>query len=261
MRLDRFASFLCMVSTTAASTVAQTEATGVHPGVSSTHPGEPIAAPDLALPNADLPPSASSSAQPSATPQPLTQAQPPTTSNSRGVRTRMVTAPGALPPTVSAPGIAQPTVEVPLSSLPKRRPFNGEPSMSGYVLTERYRWWMVVTGGVLFAVGYVGALSEVSDHGFHDGLGFTVIPVAGPWIALGVHDEHCERGFVVGGCVESDLKPHLVGYGVLQAVGAILLPAGLLAPYKVWQREDLAMSVSPSAVGVTGQGLLLRGTF
>jgi hypothetical protein len=257
MRLDRITSISCLMLATAASAVAQTGATSAAPSVSSTEPGEPIAAPDLALPNAE----GAEPVSPTAEPVPGTvQTQPSTRSDAAGVNTRMVAAPDALPRTVVAPGIAQPTVEVPLSVLPKRRPYNGETTMSGYVLKERYRWWMVIGGGALFAVGYIGALSEGSADDFHDGLGFTAIPVAGPWIALGIHDEHCEGDFV-GGCVESDIEPRLVGLGILQAVGAVLLPAGLLAPYKIWLREDLAVSVTPSSVGANGQGLLLRGTF
>lgn len=258
MRLDLVTSISYLILCTAVSAVAQTESPSAAASVSSTEPGEPIAAPDLALPNPEGADPSSPAAEPAM--PPTAQAQPSPPANDTGVQTRMVAAPDALPRTVAAPGIAQPTVEVPLSVLPKRRPYNGETTMSGYVLTERYRWWMVIGGGALFAVGYIGALSEGSAEDFHDGLGFTVIPVAGPWIALGVHDQHCETEFV-GGCVESDVEAHLIGLGILQAVGAVLLPAGLLAPYKVWLREDLAVSVTPSSVGATGQGLMLRGTF
>ncbi len=231
----------------------------------------PVESADLALGSestttAGAPISATTVAPSPAQPAPATPTPAPGTSPSNPsqtmVTTRMVAQPDGLPPMVAAPGIEQRTVEVELRLLPKRLPYEGEGAMDGYVLTERYRWWMIFGGGALFAIGYVGAISTASEHGFHDGLGLTAIPVAGPWLALGLHDEHCEVGESGDFCrTDSDLKVHLTTLGIVQTIGAVLLPVGLLSPYKVWLREDLAFTVTPAPVGIAGQGLQLNGTF
>jgi hypothetical protein len=229
----------------------------------------PVESADLALGSestttAGAPTPTTTVAPPPAQPAPATPAPgtAPSNSSETMVTTRMVTRPDGLPPMVAAPALEQRTVEVELRLLPKRVPYEGESAMDGYVLTERYRWWMIFGGGALFAIGYVGAMATASEHGFHDGLGFTAIPVAGPWLALGLHDEHCEVGASGDFCrTDPDLKINLTTLGIIQTIGAVLLPVGLLSPYKVWLREDLAFTVTPAPVGIAGQGLQLNGTF
>lgn len=228
-----------------------------------------VESPDLALGSESTARGTAPAAAPPVAPPPAQVAPAPTSADTvpanpteTMVTTRMVARPDLQPSMVTAPGIEQRTVEVELRLLPKRLPYEGEGVMDGYVLTERPRWWMIIGGGALFAIGYVGGMVAASEHGFHDGLGFTAIPVAGPWLAIGLHGEHCEPGASGTTCsVDRDLKKDLAALGIVQTIGAVLLPVGLLSPYKVWVREDLAFTVAPASVGIAGHGLQIRGTF
>lgn len=172
-------------------------------------------------------------------------------------------------PTVASPTLAmaavisdgvRTTAVVDIRLLPKRLPYKGEQAVDGYVLEERRRWWMIIAGGVLFGVGYAAAIVAGNDHGFDNGLGFSAIPVAGPWVALAMHDDHC-----IDDATCSDEDTHadtqLAVGGLLQAAGAVLLPIGLFSQQQVWLRKDLAVSVSPTRIGRSGYGAVLHGSF
>lgn len=137
---------------------------------------------------------------------------------------------------------------------PKQLPYQGEESMPGYELKEQRRTWMVAVGGGLFGIGYAIGIGVAADKGFENGLGFTAIPVVGPWVAMNAHDDVCP------GDSSCDPDEPLAGAGVLQGIGAVLLGIGLSATRQVWVRNDLAWSVTPLP-GHGRSGLQLSGTF
>lgn len=138
---------------------------------------------------------------------------------------------------------------------PSRLPFKGEVTMPGYVLREQPRWWMVALGGALFGLGYVGGVGIAADGDFGDGLGYAAIPVAGPWVALAMHDGACDDI-----SCESDNDEALAAVGVVQDIGALLLAIGLSTSRQVWIRQDLAWTVAP-LLGKTRSGVVLSGEF
>lgn len=153
----------------------------------------------------------------------------------------------------------QTTAVVDIRLLPKQLPYRGENAMDGYVLDERRRWWMIILGGALFGIGYVGSIAVGGDHDFDNGFGFTPIPLAGPWITMATHDDEClDEDF----CVEdSSVDAQLGALGVLQLAGAVLLPIGLMSTKQVWIRKDLALGIAPTRLGRSGYGAVLEGTF
>lgn len=150
------------------------------------------------------------------------------------------------------------TVVVDIRLLPKRLPYRGEQSIDGYELDERRPWWMVISGGVLFVVGYVIPMAAANERSFKDGLGFTPIPIAGPLISLAMMEE-CRNDIDCPS--EASTRAVLLAGGVLQLAGAVLLPIGLSTSKKMWLRRDLAVGVSPAPVGRSGYGAVVNGTF
>jgi hypothetical protein len=139
---------------------------------------------------------------------------------------------------------------------PKRLPYNGEAEMPGYKLQEKRRWWMIGFGGALFGLGYIGGIAVGADHDFRNGLGFTAIPLAGPWVALGMQDDECEVTFECSGASDESLA----AVGIVQDIGGVLLAIGLASTREVWVRNDVAWTVRP-LVGRERSGLQLSGTF
>lgn len=174
----------------------------------------------------------------------------------------------APPQTVGSPGLAaaavisdgtQTTAVVDIRLLPKRLPYRGEQAIDGYVLDERRRWWMIIAGGALFGIGYIAAVAAANEHDFQSGLGFTAVPIAGPWIALATHDENCSDDIICA--TEDRVEAPLVLGGIMQAAGAVLLPIGIMSIKQVWLRKDLAVGLVPSRMGRNGYGALLGGRF
>lgn len=149
----------------------------------------------------------------------------------------------------------EPTEAVPDAS-PKRLPYNGEAEMPGYQRQEQRRWWMIGLGGALFGLGYIGGIAVGAEQNFRDGLGFTAIPLAGPWVAFGMHDEECDANFECSGVSDDSLA----AAGVVQDIGGVLLAIGLASTREVWVRNDVAWTVRP-LVARGKSGLQLSGTF
>jgi hypothetical protein len=153
------------------------------------------------------------------------------------------------------------TVVADIRLLPRRLPYRGEKAIDGYVLDERRRWWMIIAGGALFGIGYAAAIVTGNENDFKSGMGFTAIPVAGPFIAMAAFDGGCDDAVQNTSCVDEDAKAQLALAGILQIAGAVLLPIGVFSTKQMWLREDLSVAVSPTRVGRTGYGAVLTGTF
>lgn len=247
-------SALLTLTLTAQSSTAQAE-TKAKTAKSGVTQSQEVAAGDLAL-GKPVP----------TTPTPA--AAPPDTADNRYVYSPSLAATPQTPPqpaAVAAPA-PEPMPEADVKSdLPKRLPYRNELTMQGYVLGEQKRWWMVGVGGAVFAIGYVVALGVAGDNDFKNGLGFAAIPIAGPWVALAMHEPCDEEDFgapssSIVTCNDSAINSGMIGSGVLQAGGALVLALGLGSSRQVWIREDLAVQVTP-VLGRNANGLSLSGTF
>lgn len=196
--------------------------------------------------------------------QPLKPAATPAP-DSRPARTQ--TSPSTTTPTVVSPALASTalvadrtgtTSVVDIRLLPKRLPYRGEQAMDGYVLEERPRWWMIISGGVLFATGYVIGIAAANERDFSDGMGFSAIPIAGPWISLAMVEDCSDD---ISCSDEESIRAQLLVSGVFQLAGAVLLPIGLSTTRQAWVRKDLAVSFGPARVGRSGYGAVFSGTF
>lgn len=168
-----------------------------------------------------------------------------------------VTPAAVTPVAVTAPEPAEPDMVTSSDSRPKRLPYNGEAAMPGYELQEQRRWWMVAAGGAMFGIGYLASLAVAADAEFDNGLGYTAVPVVGPWVALGMHDDSCPADAF--DCRNLD-EESLIATGLVQDIGAIVLAIALANSREVWVRSDAAWTVSP-LVGRTRSGLQVSGSF
>jgi hypothetical protein len=215
--------------------------------------GDEVAAEDLAL--GQPAPTSDQTSAPS-TPQ---VAPPPPSGAPSVTATQIVASPTLASTTVITNGMPM-TASVDIRLLPKHLPYRDEPAMDGYVLDERRRWWMVIMGGALFGLGYVAAIVTGNEHEFDNGMGFTAIPIAGPWISMATFDNSCPIDEVCEDD-EDSMRAQLAAGGLLQVAGAVLLPFGLMSSKHIWVRKDLAVGITPSQIGRSGYGALFSGTF
>jgi hypothetical protein len=141
----------------------------------------------------------------------------------------------------------------------------------GYRLEEKPRTGLIVAGSIVIGVPYVIGLSAVSTRDSNNGANWLVVPVLGPWIALGARRTACtpsntntttttttaDNGVACVGDVFATMG--LIFDGLVQATGATLLIVGLAVPKKVLVRQDMA-HVFVTRVG-SGYGVAAEGTF
>jgi len=128
---------------------------------------------------------------------------------------------------------------------------------------------LIAGGLVTFAVSYIAALAVGVGDGFGDGTGWTVVPVIGPWAAIGARSYHCTNDplqankCVNGAFNEVQTIAILSADAVVQATGAVLFLVGLGSGQDELVRSDLetGLRVTPRAVGSTGFGLGFDGRF
>jgi hypothetical protein len=145
----------------------------------------------------------------------------------------------------------------------------GLPVPAGYRVEHRSANGLIAGGLVSFAVSYIAALAVGAGDGFGDGTGWTVVPVIGPWAAIGARSYHCTNDplqankCVNGAFNEVQTIAILSADAVVQATGAVLFLAGLGSGQDELVRSDLetGLRVTPRAVGSTGFGLGFDGRF
>jgi hypothetical protein len=173
----------------------------------------------------------------------------------------------AAPNAVAAPGSA--SVALYPAILPYRA---GLPIPPGYRVEQRRANGLIAGGLVTLAVAYVAALAVGVGDGFRDGTGWTVVPVIGPWAAIGARSFHCDNDpLKANDCVKNAFSEVqtiaiLSADAVVQATGTVLFFAGLGSGEDQLVRSDITVGavrvrITPGAVGATGFGLGFDGRF
>jgi hypothetical protein len=171
---------------------------------------------------------------------------------------------------------AAPPIAVALPSSPGAALFppilpyrEGLPIPPGYRVEHRSANGLIASGLATLSVAYIAALTVgVGDH-FKDGTGWTVVPVIGPWAAIGARSFHCSNDpLQANDCVKNAFSEVqtiaiLSADAVVQATGAVLFLAGLGSGEDELVRSDLeqGIRVTPRAVGATGFGFGVDGRF
>jgi hypothetical protein len=178
-------------------------------------------------------------------------------------------------PAVSAEAPAEPAAPPP-AGFPLVLPYReGVPIPRGYHVEHRPATGLIVVGSVTLSLSYVIALGLGVHNSFEGGYGWTILPVAGPWGAIGARDFKCKVNSsdfdvnnpssidtgVTAAEAERCIKRAqteaidiaiLAVDGMVQATGAALLIAGLASGVEelVWDGlGDVKVSVSPRPDG------------
>ncbi|HEY4102651.1 MAG TPA: hypothetical protein VGM44_02130 [Polyangiaceae bacterium] len=172
-------------------------------------------------------------------------------------------------PSAPAPS-ALPAPSANLNFYPALLPYrDGLPVPPGYRVEHRAASGLIAGGLVTLIVSYgAGIAVGVGDH-FNDGTGWTVVPVIGPWAAIGARSFHCDNDpLKANQCVKDAFSEVqtiaiLSADAVVQATGAVLFFAGLGSGRDELVRSDLetGVRVTPRAVGTSGFGVGLDGRF
>jgi hypothetical protein len=157
-----------------------------------------------------------------------------------------------------------------------------KPIPPGYRLASGIRKGLVIPGSIMFGISYVisiipGAVAQESyeysssSNGVPFKPSLLVIPVLGPWIALGtVHDyTSCpDSSYSSSSCWDdakfdvSMWRVMLIIDGFSQTAGALLVTLGIAMPWKKLVLTDsVRAQLMPVPMGHGGQGLAMLGTF
>jgi hypothetical protein len=130
-----------------------------------------------------------------------------------------------------------------------------------------------VGGVVTWAIGYGAGLVYAASQKFENGSGWAVVPIVGPWGAIGAREFGCDTSSVtvsrsdVDDCVngalgEVEAITLLAVDGLFQTMGATLFIIGLSSSEKQWIRTDVAgVTFVPTLTLREGPGLQLHGLF
>jgi len=139
----------------------------------------------------------------------------------------------------------------------------------GYKLEHRSANGLIIGGVASLIVGYATAIAVGGGDNFKNGTGWVVLPVIGPWAAIGARVYHCDNSAtdilqaqnsanqcVRGAFNEVQTIAILSADAVVQATGAILFLAGLASGEDQLIRTDVAgVRVTPRAVGRDAFGI------
>jgi len=145
----------------------------------------------------------------------------------------------------------------------------GLPIPLGYHVEHRSANGLIGAGLASLIISYTAAIVLGASANFKDGTGWLVLPVVGPWAAIGARSYHCDNNplhanqCVSGAFSEVQTIAILSGDAVIQATGTVLFIAGLASGSDELVRSDLRASVriSPRSVGATGFGIGVDGLF
>lgn len=125
---------------------------------------------------------------------------------------------------------------------------DGVPIPRGYHVEHRPQTGLLVTGGVALGVGYVTGLGLALHHDFDNGTSWMLLPILGPWGAIGARSFDCkvnaesvdsfdevdETAAQANRCIgraqsEATAIALLAVDGIIQATGTIVLLAGMMS--------------------------------
>lgn len=149
-------------------------------------------------------------------------------------------------------------------AVPAYDPFR--PIPDGYVLRQRPKRGMVITGGILFGAGYgLGLLGYASSEGKldFDG-GWLLLPVFGPLLAMATQHKTCRIDYSSPADCQKDGGTQfvLVSLFAMQAIGATLFTMGLLRREpRLELRQPGSFRVLPTQIGYSGCGIAAISAF
>lgn len=178
-------------------------------------------------------------------------------------------------PSASAPATPQLTLGSGAFYPPVLPYETGMPVPPGYHVEHRSANGFIAGGATTLIVSYIAAVAVGANESFGNGTGWTIVPVVGPWAAIGARGYKCDinvtpenavtktNACVNGAFNEVQTIAILSADAVVQATGAVLLIIGLSSGREELVRSDLKTGVrfSPRAVGNGGFGLGLDGRF
>jgi hypothetical protein len=137
----------------------------------------------------------------------------------------------------------------------------------GYHLEERPKRGLLVSGYMVTGIPYGAGLLVAAGSRFANGSYYLVLPIAGPWLALGFdnqsecnlfgdHDDEVSRGRCDWQVAGDSL---LLADGILQGIGGMLLVMGYSFTTSYAVRDGWSVAMAPSLVG-TGYGFSAVGT-
>jgi hypothetical protein len=138
------------------------------------------------------------------------------------------------------------------------------PIPEGYVLRHRARRGLLISGSIVFGVGYglsfLGAVSPADKD--IDG-GWLLVPVVGPLIAMTTQHKTCVLKAQTPHCERSESTTIVLGMlAAMQVVGASLFTLGVAVPRQRLERKTATtLSIGPTAIGHAGYGLAALGQF
>ncbi|MEO8901471.1 MAG: hypothetical protein ABI488_07105 [Polyangiaceae bacterium] len=211
-----------------------------------------------AAPVVNAPPSAGAPPPPPGAPLPPASA--PSTDATTDSRYPLVAGPAR------TPSITRSGVEFYPALLPYRE---GLPVPPGYRVEHRSANGLIAAGLASFLTAYGAALVVGAGDSFSGGSGWLVLPVLGPWAAIGARSYHCDNDpthankCISGAFNQVQTIAILSGDAVVQATGAVLFLAGLGSARDELVRNDLqaGVRVTPRVVGTSGFGLGFDGRF
>ena len=177
----------------------------------------------------------------------------------------------ALPRPASPPayGYQQPYPTAPAAGVgfyPPTLPYrSGQPIPEGYEVQSSSNSGLIVTGLLTWIAGYGAALVVGTANDFEQGTGWFALPIVGPWAVLGARENPCagidfdDPQIEDARCVEEAVdEAKLLAFaavdGLVQAVGAVLLIAGVVSGRQELVRRDLAAARLVPRASASPQG-------
>lgn len=209
------------------------------------------------------------------TPTPTLASPPPSRPTPPSLPTRALepAPPSNVPPAIAPPALPlafSPLDAGQLASAPALLPYReGLPVPAGYRVEHRAANGLILAGLSSLLIGYGTALAVGASASFENGTGWLVVPVVGPWAAIGARSYHCDNDpLKAEQCIHgafSDVQTIAIlsADAVVQATGAVLFLAALGSGHDELVRSDLRASLrlTPRAVGLGGFGLGLDARF
>jgi len=122
------------------------------------------------------------------------------------------------------------------------------PVPPGYRVEDRPDSGLLIGGGVLLGISYLGAILIASGDDFENGTGWLAVPVVGPWAAIGARTFSCSAVTVetTRRCVdrafdEVQTITFITVDGLVQATALGLLIAGVASRRTELVRNDVKL--------------------